>query len=83
MSTLLADKKGEATADTGESEAMPLMFRIEAGGGGEVRVAAVSVALAPTQGEASDNHRMTQATVLARPTSSERNFQAKLEATPR
>ena len=35
MSTLLADKKGEATADTGESKAMPLMFRVEASGGGE------------------------------------------------
>ena len=29
------DKKGEATADTGESKAMPLMFRVEASGGGE------------------------------------------------
>ena len=43
MSTLLADKKGEATADTGESKAMlhmfreemPLMFRVEASGGGK------------------------------------------------
>ena len=42
-STLLVDKKGEATADTGESEAilhmlregMPLMLRVEASGGGE------------------------------------------------
>ena len=34
-STLLVDKKGEATADTGESKAMPLMFRVEASGGGE------------------------------------------------
>ena len=33
--TLLADKKFEATADTGESKAMPLMFRVEASGGGE------------------------------------------------
>ena len=34
-STLLADKKFEATADTGEGKAMPLMFRVEASGGGE------------------------------------------------
>ena len=44
-STLLADKKGEATADTGESEAIlhmlregtptPLMFGVVASGGGE------------------------------------------------
>ena len=41
--TLLADKKFEATADTGESEAilhmlregMPLMLRVVASGGGE------------------------------------------------
>ena len=44
-STLLVDKKGEATADTGESEAIlhmlregtpkPLMFGVVASGGGE------------------------------------------------
>ena len=42
-STLLVDKKGEATADTGESKAilhvfregMPLMLRVVASGGGE------------------------------------------------
>ena len=83
-STLLVDKKGEATADTGESKAMPLMFRIKAQvAGAKVKAEVASVAPAPTQDEASDNHRMTQVTVLARPTSSVRNFQAKLEATPR